>query len=312
LALQGKEHKLKTMLRARGLFPLGLGRLGEDRFGEGVGFFLFEETVAATGDVFDGERAEANAVDFFDRVMLAKQQAAKRFELGAEHADFIPIVSRVAAHGVGLADDFHFDAAFLAETFDIGKGEHAFDLEVIGLLEMIPVFEKLRGEVTVIGHENEARNGVFEIAYGVDALGKATKKIAERFAPFGISERGDNFGRLVEEEINVAFIGIDGTTSSFDFVFGGICFGAEFGDNFAVDADLAGEDELFGVSTGGDAGTGDDFLKAFAHEEVSCQVSVLSCKCGISGSRNRADHRNESGDNDTPSGSDEWGAGRNV
>ena len=43
----------------------------------------------------------------------------------------------------------------------------------------------------------------------------------------------------------------------FDFVGGEVGFGAEFGDDFAVDADLAAEDELLGVAAGGDAGAGD-------------------------------------------------------
>lgn len=251
------------MLRA-GLAFCGLGG-----FGEGLDFFGFEEAVAATGDVFDGERAEADAMDLFDGVMLAEKSAAKGFELGAEHADFIPIVGRVAAHGVGLANDFHFDAGLLVEALDVGEREHAFDFEMVGLLKMIPVFEQLGGEVAIVGHENESGGGVFEIAHGIDALRKATKKIAEGFASFRIGERGDDFGRLVEEQVDVALVGIDGAASGFDFVFGGIGLGAEFGDDFAVDADLAGEDELFGMAAGRDAGAGDNFLEAFEHEGMN-------------------------------------------
>jgi len=69
----------------------------------------------------------------------------------------------------------------------------------------------------------------------------------------------------VEDEIDVILFGFDEAASGFDFVLGGIGFGAEFGDDDAVDADLAGEDEFFCVAARGDAGVGDDFLKAVKH-----------------------------------------------
>jgi len=244
----------------------GLAFLGLWGFGEGLDFLGFEEAVAAAGDVFDGERAEADAMNFFDGVMFAEKSAPEGFEFGAEHADFVPIVGGVAAHGVGLANDFHFDAGLLVEALDVGERKHALDFEMIGLLEMIPVFEELGGEVAIVGHEDESGGGVFEITDGINALREAAKKIAKGFASFRIGECGDDFGGLVEEEVDVALIGIDGAASGFDFVLGGIGLGAKFGDDFAVDADLAGEDELFGVTAGRDAGSGDDFLKAFEHE----------------------------------------------
>jgi hypothetical protein len=153
-----------------------------------------------------------------------------------------------------------------AKALEIGEREHAFHFDVIGLIEVVPVLEELRGEVAVVGEEDEAGSGVFEIADGVNAFGKTAEKIAEGFASFGIGERGDNFGRFVEEEIDVprGRVG-DGAACSFDFVGGGIGFGAKFSDGFAIDAHLAGKDELFGMASRSDAGTGDNFLEAFEH-----------------------------------------------
>ncbi len=92
-------------------------------------------------------------------------------------------------------------------------------------------------------------------------MGKAAEEIAKSFAAFGIGEAGDDFGRLVEKEIDLPllFAG-DFPSGDLDFVCGGIRFAAEFANDFAVYADLAGEDELFGVATGGNAGASDDFL----------------------------------------------------
>ena len=51
-----------------------------------------------------------------------------------------------------------------------------------------------------------------------------------------------------------------------DGVGGEVGFGAEFGDDFAVEGDAAGKDDFLGFAAGGDAGGGEDFLEAVGHE----------------------------------------------
>ena len=198
--------------------------------------------------------------------MFADQRAAERIESGTLELQLIPVIGAVAARGFGLADGLEPNAHFLAEAFEIGEGEHALHFDVIGLLEMIPILQELSGEVAVVGHEDETGRSVFEIANRIDALWKTAKEIAKSFAALGVGESGDDFGRLVKQQVDRARGGVDGTAGGFDLVFGGIGLAAEFRDGLAVDANLARKDELFGVPTGGDAGTGDDLLKAFEHE----------------------------------------------
>jgi hypothetical protein len=64
----------------------------------------------------------------------------------------------------------------------------------------------------------------------------------------------------------------------FDFVFGGVGLGTEFCDDFAVYANLAGQDELFGMTARGDPGVGDDFLETFKHgfSEIRNQQAATS------------------------------------
>jgi hypothetical protein len=140
------------------------------------------------------------------------------------------------------------------------------------LLEIGPVPEHGGGEVAIIGEKHQAAGAVVKRTDGIDTFRKATEKIAERLTAFGIGKRGDNFGRLVHEQINVAALGFHEAAGGFDLVARGIGLGAQFRDDFTVDADLAGKDELLGVATRGNAGVGDDFLEAFEHER---KLSVI-------------------------------------
>jgi hypothetical protein len=82
----------------------------------------------------------------------------------------------------------------------------------------------------------------------------------------------------VHEEIDMAAIRFDEAAGGFDFIFGGIGLGAEFGDEFAVDANLAREDELLGVAARSDAGVSDDFLKTFEHGKVVSSYQEKPCR----------------------------------
>jgi hypothetical protein len=110
---------------------------------------------------------------------------------------------------------------------------------VVDLLEVVPMLQEVRREIAIIGKENEAGGGVFEIADGIDAFGKAAEEIAKSFAAFGIGQAGDDFGRLVEGEINSAFFfGGYFFAGDFDYVGAGVGLGAEFADGLTVHADL--------------------------------------------------------------------------
>src|SRR5208283_3159140 len=137
-----------------------------------------------------------------------------------------------AASGIGLANSAEARAGFLAETIEFLEGEAALDLDVINLRELGPGFKHGGGEIAIVGEKDEAGIGVVEGADGINAFGKAAEEIAKCAAALGIGE------------------------------------GAEFGDDLAVDAHLARENELLGVAARGDAGVGDDFLEAVEHGDV--------------------------------------------
>jgi hypothetical protein len=84
---------------------------------------------------------------------------------------------------------------------------------------------------------------------------------------FGIADRGDIAFGLVEHEIEEALGRFDGFAIDADGVGVGISFGAEFGDDLAIESDPAGGDDFFGFAAGGNAGGGEDFLEAGLHGE---------------------------------------------
>jgi len=231
--------------------------------------------VAALGYAFEGEMAEGDALYFFNGMQFLEEGTTENIEFGAGGVDFVPEIGGAAACGIGLANGAEARAGVLAETIKFLEGEAALDFYVIDLRKMGPGFEHGGGEVAIVGEKDEAGVGVIERADGINALGKTAQEIAECAAAFGIGEGGDDFGRFVEEEIDVIFFGFDEAAGGFDFVFGGIGFGAEFGDDDAVDANLAGEDELLGVAARGDAGVGDDLLEAVEHGEEEYQRSEV-------------------------------------
>ncbi len=244
----------------RNLFLAGRLRRAGFRFGgvaESCDFAGFERAVAATGDALHRQRSQGDANPLFDGVASFVHHVAQGFFFRVAHADFVPIVSGMAACGIGLAKGLHADASFLSEVREFVARQHAFHLDVVALLDMFPIFEESGGEVAVIGQEDKPARGVFEIADGIDSRGKAAERVFKRLAAFWVGHRGDNFRRLVEREIDVVFGGGDDFAGGFDFVGCEVRFSAELGDDFAVDANLAAEDELFGVAAGGDAGTGD-------------------------------------------------------
>jgi hypothetical protein len=206
-------------------------------------------------------------------MQFLEKGAAENVEFGASGMDFVPEIGGAAARGIGLADGAEARAGFFAETIEFFKGEAAFDLDVIDLRELGPGFEHGGGEIAIVGEKDEAGVGVVEGADGIDTLGKTAQEIAKRAAALGIGERGDDLGRFVEDEVDVIFFGLDEVAGGFDLVLGGIGLGAKFGDDLAVDADLAGKDELFGVAARGDASVSDYFLEAVEHGR---KLSVIS------------------------------------
>ena len=128
-------------------------------------------------------------------------------------------------------------------------------------------FGEFLSQGAVVGEEEEAFAGVVKAADGIDAFREWAEKLHDGGAAFGIADGGDVAFGLVEHEVDGALGGLDGFAVDEDGVGVGIGFGAEFGDDLAVEGDAAGGDDFFGLAAGSDAGGGEDFLEACLHEE---------------------------------------------
>ena len=155
-------------------------------------------------------------------------------------------------------------AAEAVEGFFVGA---AIDFDEIGFGDVRSGFGELLGERAVVGEEQEAFGGVIEATNGIDAGGEIAEELHDGRATFGIAYGGDVAFRFIQHEIDGALGGLDGAAVDGDGVCVGIGFGAQFGDDLAVEGDTAGGDEFLGLTAGGDAGGGEEFLEALLHEE---------------------------------------------
>ena len=65
------------------------------------------------------------------------------------------------------------------------------DARLVGALDAVPRMRELRGEVAVVGEQQQALGVVVEPADRVDVLAHAAQQIDHRAAPLRIGPRGD-------------------------------------------------------------------------------------------------------------------------
>lgn len=119
------------------------------------------------------------------------------------------------------------------------------------------------GEIAVICQNKKAFAGIIQAANGIDAFLEALEEFHYRFAAFGIKDRGDYVLRFVEGVIDEVFGSFENLAIDFDLVGFEVGLRSQFRNSFTIDGNAAGNDEIFGFTTAGDASVGENFLKAF-------------------------------------------------
>ncbi len=148
---------------------------------EGLDFAGGELAEAARGDV-EGEGAVADAADLFDVVADLFEHLAELSVAAFGEGDFVPGVfaaanlldlgwlgedAVAAAGGAGIGEAAAVDHDALTELVDGGVGGGAGDFDEIGFEDAGGSLGELVGEVSVVGHEEEAFGEVVEAADGV-------------------------------------------------------------------------------------------------------------------------------------------------
>jgi hypothetical protein len=113
-------------------------------------FFFDQHPVAALRNAFEIQRAEGDALQFFDGMFFREEHAAENIFFGILQGDFVPEIFGVAAGGVGLAHGANGRTGIAAEAFELVHQQAALNFNVVALLEIGPVFQHFRGEVAVV------------------------------------------------------------------------------------------------------------------------------------------------------------------
>jgi hypothetical protein len=203
------------------------------------------------------ESGEPDPANFFDGMTGLEKALAQEIAARVSESNVVP-------RGILAAAARDARAGGAREGFDLGEGEKSFQFELISLREAIGGHHAI-GKVAVVGEQQETARMVFEAADRKDAFANAVEEIAEAAAAFGVAHGGDDFGGLVEHDVDQLGRRLDELAGNFDVVARGVGLGAQLGDEAAVDGDEAGRDHLLGVSSRGEAGASDDFLQAFFH-----------------------------------------------
>src|SRR6266581_8047878 len=114
------------------------------------GFLLLQHPVSPPRNPFHRQRPQADALQFFQRVLFLEQHAPQLFFLRIPHPHFVPIILRASARRVRLAHRLHLHANLFAQPLQVRQRQHAFHLHLIDLLQLRPVLQHLRRQVAVI------------------------------------------------------------------------------------------------------------------------------------------------------------------
>jgi hypothetical protein len=139
------------------------------------------------------EISDSYALGSFDRVPRLKKTIPQVVAGSIRESYFVP--RRVLA-----AEPFNFCAGGTGKNVDFLEREKRFQFQQIRLRQSVRMHDAI-GEVAVVRQEDEARGMVFKATHRKHALRHAVQQIAQRTAAFRVAHCGDDFWRLVEQQI---------------------------------------------------------------------------------------------------------------
>src|SRR6266851_5759380 len=187
-------------------------------------------------------------------MFLREQHPPQRIAFRVLECRFVPVIRRVpapirseSARRVRLPHCSHPRPNLLPQPLQIGERQHAFDLHVIHLRQVRPVFQHLRRQVPVICQKHQPRRRIIQSPHGINTFGQSTQAIPQRLAPFRIGHCRHHFRRLVQHDVDAPLLSFHDFPGRFDPVFPRIRFGSQFRHHAPVHAHLSAQDQLLRV-----------------------------------------------------------------
>jgi hypothetical protein len=112
---------------------------------------------------------------------------------------------------------------------------HPRHLRLVGAIHLVPRVRQRRGEVAVIGEEEQSFGVVVEPSDRIDVLAYAAQQIDHGRTALGIRPRGHVSGRLVEQDVAMAFGGFHPASVDANVVNGRVGLDAHFAHGLTVD-----------------------------------------------------------------------------
>jgi hypothetical protein len=158
----------------------------------------------------------------------------------------------------------------LAETLDIRGIGYPLHRNTVGFRNMVARMGQLKQKIAVISQKYQPFTVLVEPTHRTQhRLPADVNQICDQTPGMGIRTRRDHAARLVHGDIIAFQRRTDSSAIVHDLVRLQIHFCPQFGDNLAVNADLALCDPLLARSPGTDPGGGERFLQSLGHKKSS-------------------------------------------
>ena len=222
-----------------------------------------------------GDRAESHALQPDDRVADGLAHVA--------HLAGAPLVQRDrhqrlvlarAEPGVDEADDGGRrppapECHPAAQPLEGALVGHAAYAGVVLALDLVTRVQQARGEVAVVGEQQQALGVVVEAAYRIDVLVHVRQQVQDRGPLLGVLPRRHVAARLVEEDVAVARGDAHALAVDANVVSGRVGPRAQLAHRLAVHRHPALQDQRFGGAPGCHTGGGEDLLEAVTGEMLA-------------------------------------------
>src|SRR6266581_727685 len=205
-------------------------------------------------------------------MFLREQHPPQRIAFRVLKCYFVPVIRRVpapirseSARRVRLPHRPHPCPNLLPQPLQIGERQHAFDLYVIHLRQVRPIFQHFRRQVPVIRQKHQPRRRIIQPPHRINALCQSTQTIPQGLAPLRIGHCRHHFRRLVQHDVDAPLLSFHDFPGRFNPVFPRIRFGSQFRHHAPVHAHLSAQDQVLRVPPRRNPRPRNYLLQSFLH-----------------------------------------------